>query len=175
MESKKTLSTINISLIICLLAFVAIDFWLSRVGQTTFIFKAKFPEGITIAYDNLQGYKILEEGFIHILDERTIYGEDTITAILAYDASQSDVFIKSRNSAGNIVYLNIHVLESVNAELKYELTKYKSTGNEGWVDISNKDRIRLVVTLRNVLVGIMLVMFIIKLLAWFRSTFFRQS
>lgn len=175
MESKKTLRAINISLVICLLAVVALDFWLSQFGQSTFIFKATLPAGITIEHDNLQGYKILEEGFIHILDEHTIYGEDTIMAILAYDATESDVFVKSRNSAGKIVYLNVHVLESANEELIYDLAKYKNTGNENWIDISNKDGIRLAVTIRNVLLGIILIMFIIKLLAWIRLIFFSRT
>lgn len=173
MESKKTktLNVTNVSLIICLLVVVAFDFWLSRFGQSTFIFSAKLPTGITIKHDKLQGYKILEEDFIHILDERTICGEDTITAILAYDASESDVFVKSRNSAGKIIYVNIHILESDNEELKYELTKYKSNGYENWIDISNRNSIRLIVTIRNILLGILLILFIIKLSAWIRSHF----
>jgi len=175
MESKNIRKVINIGVIICLLAALIFDFWLSRFGQATFIFNAKLPQGITIKYDRIQGYKLLEEGFIHILDERTIHSEDTITEILAYNATEFDVFVKTRNSTGKIVYLKIHVLASANEELKYELTKYKSTGNEGWVDISNKHRIRLVVTLRNILLGIMLIIFVIKLFAWIRSAFFRPT
>jgi hypothetical protein len=174
MESKNRFTVINISFVVCLLATVIFDFWLSRSGQMALIFKAELPQGITIKHDKLQGYKILEEGFIHILDERTIHGEDTIAAILAYHASDSNVFVKSRTTAGKIIYLNIHVLESANQELKYKLVEYKSIGNENWIDLSNKQSIRVAVTLRNILVGIMLILFIIKLFGWIRSAFVRQ-
>lgn len=170
MESKNKFTIINTSLVICLLATVIFDFWLSRFGQATFIFKAKLPQGITIKYDKLQGYKILEEGFIHILDERTIHGRDTIDAILAYHATEYDVFVKSKTTAGKILYLHVHVLESSSRKLKYELEEYRSKGNEGWIDISNTRSIRFAVTLRNILVGMMIILFIVKLFRWMRSS-----
>lgn len=174
MERKNRFTIINTSLAICLLATVTFDFWLSRFGQATFIFKAKLPQGITIKYDKLQGYKILEEGFIHILDERTIHGEDTVEAILAYHATEYDVFVKSKMTAGKTLYLHVRVLESPSRELKYELEEYKSNGNESWIEISNKRSVRFIVALRNILGGIMLILFIAKLFRWMRPAFFRR-
>ncbi|MBL0745366.1 hypothetical protein [Chryseolinea lacunae] len=174
MKSRNGLTVINISLVICLLAAVMVDFWLSRFGQA-FMFQAKMPRGITIEHDKLQGYKILEEGFIHILDDRTIHGKDTLAAILAYHATESNVFVKSKTTTGKIIYLDIHLLSSADPELKYELTEYKNTGNEEWIDISNKQSIRPVVIFRNALASITFLLFIGKLFRWIKSAFFSTT
>ncbi|MDH5379348.1 MAG: hypothetical protein OEW75_00755 [Cyclobacteriaceae bacterium] len=173
MEINKSQKLINISLIISLLVLVIFDFWLSSFGQKTFLYKANLPPGITFEYDKLQGYKFLEEGFIHILDENTIYGDDTIMAILAYKANDSDVFVKSLSNTGKILYLNIHLLPS-NDGLKYELIENNNNDKKGWIDVSNKERIRLFVTLRNILIGMIFVLSLITIIGLPR-TFFRKT
>lgn len=166
MESRKSQIAINIILIICLLFTLIFDFWLSRFGQETFVFNANFPQEITFEHDNLQGYKFLEEGFIHILDENTIHGEDTIVAILAYHVGESDIYVKARSNTGKIIYLNIHLIEPSKGELKYELIEDKSIRNNKWIDVSNKQRIRFIVSLRYILLGFIIVLCIIKLIRW---------
>lgn len=175
MRNKSRSALINIGLILCLLTILISDYWLLRFGQGVLIFKAKLPSGITIKYDNLQGYKFLEEGFIHILNEFTIFGKDTINSILAYDATEYDVFVKSTTTNGKTLYLNIHVLESLNGELKYEIRDYKSRGIENWIDVSNRRSIRFVVTLRNILAVIMLILLLAKLFGLIRSAIVRRT
>ncbi|HEY0652718.1 MAG TPA: hypothetical protein VGD65_06300 [Chryseosolibacter sp.] len=173
MESKHRITALSISLIICISATVMLDFWLSRSGQGVF-FKARLPKGITLEYDKVEGYKILEEGFIHIIDEHKIHGQDTIAAILAYYSSESNVFIKSRNTLGEIVFLNIHLLKSEKDEIKYELLNHRVSGNEDWIDISSRGSIRFVRTLRNMLVAIAVVLFTIQLFGWIISAYSRK-
>lgn len=175
MGSKNRFTLIDVSLVICILVTLALEFWLSRSGQAVLVSKADLPAGITIEHDKLQGYKILEEGFIHILDEHTILGEDTINAILAYHATEDDVFVKSSTATGKTLYLNIHVLESSTHDLEYELKYYKSEDNEDWIDISNKENIRFIVTLRNILVGMILTLLMVKLFGLLRKVTIRRA
>ncbi len=154
---------INITLIICLVLILISDYRLSQFGRGFQFFKVGLPSGITINYDNLQGYKFLEEGFIHIVDERTIFEEDTIEAILAYEGTPNNVFIKCKTTAHEILYLNIHILESAKDEMRYEIISYNSKGDEDWIDISNKRRMDIVLTFRNILIALLLILFISKL------------
>jgi hypothetical protein len=137
MKSKK-----NILLVLTLAAIVTItllsDYILSQYGRGLGIFKAKLPSGITLKYDNIEGYKFLEEGFIHIIDEHTVFEKDTIVKILAYLATNDNVFIKA-STRKNIFYINIHVMESLNNDLKYELKRYRSSATENWIDLSSND------------------------------------
>lgn len=174
MERKRRLTSPTVSLIICLLVILIIDFWLARFGQSA-LFKAELPHGVTLGYDKLEGYKFLEEGVIHIVDEHTIYGQDTLAAILAYGASASDVFIKARSTTGKIVYLNIHVLVPDNGELRYDLLDYKPNGSEDWIDVSDKRAVRLVRTLRNLLGAVAIVMFVFLLFQWIRLGLIRRA
>lgn len=164
----------TVSVIICLLAILMTDFWLARFGQSA-LFKAELPHGVTLGYDKLEGYKFLEEDVIHIVDEHATYGRDTLAAILAYDASASDVFIKVSSSTGKILYLNIHVLDADNGELKYDLLDYKPNGTEYWTDISDKQTIRLVRALRNLLGAVAIVMFVVLSFQWIRLVLTRRA
>lgn len=166
MENKTKLRLLIVSLIFCLLATLSLDFWLSNFGQNTIIFKTKFPhDGITFEYDKLQGYKFLEDGFIHILDENTVFGNDTIISILAYKVSESDIYVKTQSNSGRIIYINIHLLDSPTGELKYELIEYQNNLKD-WIDISNIEKTRLIVTLRNILIVIVVFLGIISLTIW---------
>jgi hypothetical protein len=167
MRIDKT-NILNVSLIICSVAILISDYYLSQFGQGFQLVEANLPSGITLRYDKIRGYKFLEEGFIHILDEHTVVDKDTIDQILAYDATDYDVFVKSKTTKGKILYLNIHVQESAKNEFKYEISSYTNAHIEDWIDLSDKRSIRLIATLKNMLIVLMLILIIVKILALFR-------
>jgi hypothetical protein len=114
-------------------------------------------------------------GFIHILNEYAVFSKDTVNAILAYHATEYDDFVKSAITTGKILYLNVHVLESPGQEMKYEIKGYESSGKEDWIDISNKRSIQFVVTLRNILLGITLILCVVKLFWLLKLVIFKQT
>lgn len=161
--AAKSRILLNVAIAICVALILIFDHWLSKVGEGFQLFKPELPPGITINYESLQGYKFLEEGFMHIVDEHTVFENDTVNTILAYDGTDYNVLIKCKTARNENLYLNIQVVESAQNEIKYALRRYESKGDEDWVDLSDKHRIRSVITWRNVLIVLLLILFVVKL------------
>jgi|GEM_PF-5808029 len=160
--------TAIVSLIFLSLA-IACDYWLAPRGRGE-VFNAKMPEHITIDYDPLEGYRILEHGSIHVVDERMVYASDTLSEIIAYDASESAVFIKAKTRSDSVLYLQVRVLNRDKDQLEYELLQYASQGTEDWVDVSDRTRIRLIYLARTYAFAFAALSFIVFVASWVWKT-----
>jgi hypothetical protein len=139
----------TIVLLSCVAIAILCEYYLSKFGRGFHVFEANLPEGIALRYDELEGYKFLEEGFIHIVDERTIFEGDTISRIVAYDVTEKHLLIKAVSTKEELLHIDLHVLESDHDGLNYSISKYESDGVEDWCEIGGKRNVGFVLFFRN--------------------------
>ena len=164
MKHKNRLIIFSIYFIICLFVIFISDYFLSQYGRGFGLLTTKLPAGIEIEYDNPQGYKFLEEGFIHLVDEHSVFEKDTIKSILAYSVTDDDVYIKSLTTRKKILYVNIHVSSSFRNNSKYQVRTYEITDNKKqWINLDNNNWIKFLLASRSLLICLLLILLLINI------------
>jgi|GEM_PF-1573854 hypothetical protein len=154
---------IFLSLITIVIGFLFSDYQLDKYGRGYHIFNYRLPYGFELKLDEINQYKIVEDGFIHIVSSgQKIELEDStvrnISKLLKYGVEDNILFVYINTEKGNEnIKIYIDEKKPKGKQLVYSLCNDK---NIKWIDLEENLKFLII---SHFLFQILIIMILVKL------------